>query len=238
MSFKGKTIILTGASKGIGRALALNLAKQGAHLSLVARSKDELKAVQAECKEAGAKCLAFIGSVSNEKLANKAVADTIEAFGQVDFMINNAGYGIFGPTDTYSAEAWSDVYDTNVKGTFLFSKAALPYMKAAGHGHIINIASDVAKRVFDGGALYCSSKFAQDAFSGALRKEVRKFGIKVSVVYSGLVDTMFHARPQGDEHHKDWLKPEDMSDSIIYIMNQPKHVVIDELMIHPLSQDY
>jgi NADP-dependent 3-hydroxy acid dehydrogenase YdfG len=237
MNFKGKTIILTGASKGIGRALAINLAKQGANLSLVARSKDELKAVQAECKKAKAKCLVFIGSVSNEKLANKAVADTVEAFGQIDFMINNAGYGIFGATDTYTAEAWSDVYDTNVKGTFLFSKAVLANMKAHKSGHIINIASDVAKRVFDGGSLYCSSKFAQDAFSAALRKEVRKDGIKVSVVYSGLVDTMFHPNPHSEDKQA-WLTDEDMASSIIFIMGQPKHVVIDELMIHPLSQDY
>jgi NADP-dependent 3-hydroxy acid dehydrogenase YdfG len=237
MNFKGKTIILTGASKGIGRALALNLAKQGANLSLVARSKDELKAVQSECKKAGAKCLVFIGSVSNEKLANKAVAETVEAFGQVDFMINNAGYGIFGPTETYSVDTWSDVYDTNVKGTFLFSKAVLGNMKAHKSGHIINIASDVAKRVFDGGSLYCSSKFAQDAFSAALRKEVRKDGIKVSVVYSGLVDTMFHPNPHSEDKQT-WLTDEDMASSIIFIMGQPKHVVIDELMIHPLSQDY
>ncbi len=237
MSFQGKTVILTGASKGIGRALAINLAKHGANLSLVARSKDELKEVQTECKKAGAKCLIFIGSVSNEKLANKTIAETIEAYGQIDFMINNAGYGVFGPTDTFSAETWSDVYDTNVKGTFLYSKAVLANMKANQKGHIINIASDVAKRVFDGGSLYCSTKFAQDAFSAALRKEVRKDGIKVSVVYSGLVDTPFHADPY-TERKQTWLTAEDMANSIIFIMSQPKHVVIDELMIHPLSQDY
>ncbi len=130
------------------------------------------------------------------------------------------------------------MYDVNVKGTFLFSKEVLAPMKAAQKGHIINIASDVAKRVFDGGALYCSSKFAQDAFSAALRKEVRKDGIKVSVIYSGLVDTMFHTDPQGHDSHQDWLKAEDMANTIMYVMNQPKHVVIDELMIHPLSQEY
>jgi NADP-dependent 3-hydroxy acid dehydrogenase YdfG len=232
-SLKDKIIILTGASKGIGRALAIQAAQQGAHLALVARSKTELKSVQAACMAHGAKCLIFVGNVSNEKLAN----ETIETFGGIDFMINNAGYGIFGPTESYSAEAWSDVYDTNVKGTFLFSKAVLPAMKAAGRGHIINVASDVAKRVFDGGSLYCSSKFAQDAFSAALRKEVRKDGIKVSVVYSGLVDTTFHPNP-GEESKKTWLTDTDMADSILFIMSQPAHVVIDELMIHPLSQDY
>jgi len=233
-----KTTLLTGASKGIGKVLAVELAKAGHNLGLVARSEKELQEVQAEVEAMGARCLIFVGSVADESLANEAVAQLVATFGSIDFMINNAGYGVFGSTESYTAEVWSDLYDTNVKGTFLFCKAVLPTMKTAGKGHIINIASDVAKRVFDGGALYCSSKFAQDAFSAALRKEVRKDGIKVSVVYSGLVDTMFHAHPQGDPHHADWLKPQDMADSIMYIMNQPPHVVIDELMIHPLSQDY
>ena len=233
-----KTTLLTGASKGIGKVLAIELAKAGHNLGLVARSTQELNEVKAEVEAIGAKCLIFVGSVADEKLANDAAAQMTATFGGIDFLINNAGYGVFGPTESYTAQAWSDLYDTNVKGTFLFCKAVLPAMKAAHQGHIINIASDVAKRVFDGGALYCSSKFAQDAFSAALRKEVRKDGIKVSVVYSGLVDTMFHADPQGDPHHADWLKPEDMAASIMYVMNQPAHVVIDELMIHPLSQDY
>jgi NADP-dependent 3-hydroxy acid dehydrogenase YdfG len=233
-----KTTILTGASKGIGKVLAIELAKAGHNLSLVARSEDELNVVKSAVEAAGAQCLIFVGSVADESLAETVVRDTTNTFGRVDFMINNAGYGIFGPTENITAAQWSAMYDTNVKGTFLFSKAVLGAMRVAGGGHIINIASDVAKRVFDGGSLYCSSKFAQDAFSAALRKEVRKDGIKVSVVYSGLVDTMFHTAPQGDPHHADWLKPNDMADAIMYVMNQPRHVVIDELMIHPLSQDY
>jgi len=235
---QNKTILLTGASKGIGRALALQLAAQGANLGLVARSENELLSLKEEIAVKGAQAEIFAGSVADEALANQAVQTLTERFGRLDVVINNAGYGVFGPTESYTAEQWSELYDTNVKGTFLFSKAALPPMKAQGEGHIINIASDVAKRVFDGGALYCSSKFAQDAFSAALRKEVRRHGIKVSVVYSGLVDTMFHTDPQGSEKHADWLKAEDMANTIIYIMTQPKHVVIDELMIHPLSQEY
>lgn len=233
-----KTTIITGASKGIGKALAIALAKAGHNLSLVARSEAELQQVKTEIEQIGGQCLLFVGNVADEALVNQTVETTLATFGSIDFMINNAGYGVFGTVDSYTSEAWSDLYDTNVKGTFLFCKAVLPAMKAARRGHIINVASDVAKRVFEGGALYCSSKFAQDAFSAALRKEVRKDGIKVSVVYSGLVDTMFHTRPQGDPHHAQWLKPEDMAATIMYMMHQPDHVVIDELMIHPLSQEY
>ncbi len=238
MSLKNKTVLLTGASKGIGKALALNLAEKSIHIGLVARSEKELLELKAEIEKLGSKCLIFAGNVADENLVKTAVSEMIAAFGPIDFMINNAGYGVFGPTESISAQDWSDIYDVNVKGTFLFSKEVLNGMKEAKTGHIINIASDVAKRVFDGGSLYCSSKFAQDAFSAVLRKEVRKDGIKVSVVYSGLVDTMFHADPQGAENHSDWLKAEDMANTIVYIMDQPKHVVIDELMIHPLSQEY
>lgn len=238
MLLKNKSILLTGASKGIGKALALSLASQSVNLGLVARSEAELNEIKAEVEQLGSKCLIFAGNVADENVAKSAINGMVAAFGKLDFLINNAGYGVFGPTESYSAELWSDVYDVNVKGTFMFSKEALTPMKAAQEGHIINIASDVAKRVFDGGALYCSSKFAQDAFSAALRKEVRKDGIKVSVIYSGLVDTMFHTDPQGHDSHNDWLKASDMAATIIYVMSQPKHVVIDELMIHPLSQDY
>jgi NADP-dependent 3-hydroxy acid dehydrogenase YdfG len=238
MSLKNKTVLLTGASKGIGKALALKLAESTVNIGLVARSEQELLEIKAEVEKLGSKCLVFVGNVADENLAKDAVSQMIANFGTIDYMINNAGYGIFGQTETITAENWSDIYDVNVKGTFLFSKEVLSSMKTAQSGHIINIASDVAKRVFDGGGLYCSSKYAQDAFSAALRKEVRKDGIKVSVVYSGLVDTMFHADPQGAEKHADWLKADDMANTIIYVMDQPKHVVIDELMIHPLSQEY
>ncbi|ANH83636.1 hypothetical protein A8C56_01480 [Niabella ginsenosidivorans] len=237
MSFKQRTVLITGASRGIGKRLALDLAAEGAHLGLVARNKETLEQVKNAAEEYGVKVLTFTGSVADEQLANEAVSKMIETFGRIDYLVNNAGYGIFGPTEGYSEQAWSDLYDTNVKGTFLFCKAAMGPMKKAGAGHIINIASDVAKRVFDGGALYCSSKFAQDAFSAALRKEVRRDGIKVSVVYSGLVDTDFHPDPHAPEK-KEWLTDENMSAGIRFVMGQPAHVVIDELMIHPLSQEY
>jgi NADP-dependent 3-hydroxy acid dehydrogenase YdfG len=238
MKFEQKTFLITGASKGIGRALALALAAQKANLGLVARSEKELISLQKEAQALGAKAEIFVGSVADEELANGAVSTLLQKFKKIDFLINNAGYGVFGNAETIDAQDWSDLMDTNVKGTFLYSKAVIPSMKEAKKGHIINIASDIAKRVFGGGSLYCASKYAQDAFSMALRKEVRSEGIKVSVLYSGLVDTHFHSHEQGDEKATDWLKSEDMVDAILYVAGVPAHVVIDELMIHPLSQEY
>ena len=184
------------------------------------------------------KVIWFAGDVANELFVNQVVNETITQFGQIDFLINNAGLGQFGQLNSYSSESWDLMFDTNVKGTFLFTQQVVPHMKKRRKGHIINIASDVAKRTLDGGAVYCATKYAQHAFSEAIRKELRKDGIKVSVVYSGLVDTMFHAEPQGDASHTEWLTGEDMATSIHFIMNQPPHVFIDELMIHPLTQPY
>ena len=238
MTFQHKTLLITGASKGIGRSLALALARQQANLGLVARSQQELQELKAETEALGAATEIFVGSVADEALVNTAVEKMIQRFGKIDMLVNNAGFGVFKQAEYLTAEEWDSLMDTNVKGTFLFSKAVIPHLKSAGGGHILNVASDVAKRVFDGGSLYCASKYAQDAFSMALRKEVRKFNIKVSVVYSGLVDTPFHSRQPGDTAPRNWLTGEDMADAILYILAAPAHVVIDELMIHPLSQEY
>ena len=237
-SLKGKTVFITGASKGIGKQLALQMAGLGAKVSLLARSEKELEETAKSIEMNGGQCEFFVGDISNEADVNNAVENTIKKFATVDIAINNAGFGIFKPSDELTAAEWDCVFATNVKGTFLVSNAVIPIMKKKKSGHIINIASDVAKRVFAGGSLYCASKYAQDAYSMAIRKELRSFNIKVSVVYSGLVDSDFHADSQGHDSHNWWLKNEDMADAIIYVASQPAHVVIDELMIHPLQQEY
>lgn len=234
----GKTIIITGASKGIGRAAAILLSAHKMNLVLVARSKSELMETAEQVKANGSECSIFSGSVADEQFVEQVVSASVSLYGRIDVMINNAGFGKFGHADEISNEDWDAVFATNTKGTFLFCKAVIPFMKKAGKGQIINIASDVAKRVFAGGSLYCASKYAQDAFSMAIRKELRPFGIKVSVVYSGLVDSSFHAEPQGSDSHRNWLNNEDMANAILFIASQPDHAVIDELMIHPLSQEY
>ena len=237
-SLQQKNILITGASKGIGKATALLFATFKVNIGLIARNESELLAVQSEVIAKGSNCNIYTGNVSDENFVDSTVQSFIQSFGSVDIMINNAGFGIFKSTTEISLQEWEDVFATNATGTFLFCKAVIPTMKDNKKGHIINLASDVAKRTFANGSLYCASKYAQDAFSMAIRKELRPFEIKVSVVYSGLVDSYFHAEPEGDSSHKNWLKNEDMANAIVYIASQPKHVVIDELMIHPLEQDY
>ncbi len=241
MDLKNKTIVITGASRGIGRALALKIASDTegvVNLGVVARNSGELSSLKNELEKMGCKVSSFAGDVADDGHVESIFTILMRKYGRIDAVINNAGFGVFKQAADITAEEWSSVMDTNVKGTFLFSKYAVPHLKANGGGHIINIASDVAKRVFDGGSLYCASKYAQDAFSMALRKEVRPHKIKVSVIYSGLVDTHFHAHEQGAEKANNWLKEEDMANAILYVLKTPDHVVIDELMIHPMEQEY
>jgi NADP-dependent 3-hydroxy acid dehydrogenase YdfG len=238
MFLQHKIVIITGASRGIGHNLALELAKHHCKLILFARSKAELENLKESCVNLGSSCDIFVGDIAHADFIESSIAQTIEKYGKIDFLINNAGLGSFGPVENYSESDFDLMFNTNVKGTFLLTKQVVPSMKKEASGHIITLISDVGKRVFANGAIYCATKYAQEAFTSTLRKEIRPFGIKVSNIYSGLVDSDFHETEQGSIEQEDWLKTQDMVRSILFIMNQDKHVVIDELMIHPISQDY
>ena len=235
MTLDNKTIIISGASRGIGRATALLLARNGANIVATARNADELSTLEAE---GNGRIVVVPGDVASETDMQFVVQTALDHFGSIDVVINNAGVGAFKNVEEISVEEWDSVMATNVKGTFLLTKAALPALKAQGSGHIVVVASDVAKRTFAGGSLYTASKYAQEAFMGALRKEVRPHGIKVSGVYSGLVDSHFHAKGHGHETSKDYLQSEDMAESMLFILSRPAHVVIDEFMVHPIAQEY
>ena len=235
MTLDNKTIIISGASRGIGRATALLLAQSGANIVATARNADELSTLETE---GNGKIAVVPGDVSSETDMQLVVQTALDRFGRIDAVINNAGVGLFKNVDEISLDEWNSTMATNVTGTFVLTKAALPTLKAQGNGHIVVVASDVAKRTFAGGSLYTASKYAQEAFMGALRKEVRSFGIKVSGVYSGLVDSHFHEKGHGHETSKDYLQSQDMAESMLFILTRPAHVVIDEFMVHPLTQEY
>ena len=230
--------LISGASRGIGRAIAARLAHEGHFVMLLARNAEEISELEFEIDQAGGKALSFQADVSDEAQVNEVIAQVVRDFRRIDTVINNAGFGIFKPAEDLTVAEWSQLMDTNVKGSFLLTRAALPHMRAAGSGHIVGIASDVARRTMANGSLYCASKYAQDAFFSALRREVRPHGIKVSVLYPGLVDTYFHEGQPGLPEHGYYLQPKDIADAVSYILNAPPHVVVDELMIHPLGQDY
>ena len=226
--------IVTGASRGIGKAISLLLALQGAKVVAVARSEDEL--IELTNKTQG---LGIVADVADEGDAAHVVAETLRQYGRLDIVVCNAGVGSFNELENFSDTEWDRIFDTNVKGTFLLCKAVVPYFKAQKKGHIVGITSDVAKRTFAHGTAYGASKYAQDAVLGSLRKEVRPHGIKVSTIYPGLVDTYFNdTRPGSAEAEKTHLRPADVAQAVRYVLEAPAHVVIDELMLHPLTQEW
>ncbi|GAA4044775.1 SDR family NAD(P)-dependent oxidoreductase [Hymenobacter glaciei] len=229
-----QVVIISGASRGIGKAIALLLALQGATVVAVARSGQELSDLTHKTRG-----MSIVADIADEEDAQHVVAETLRHYGRLDILICNAGVGSFAELEQFTGEEWDRMFDTNVKGTFLLCKAAVPHFKAQKRGHIVGIASDVAKRTFAHGTAYGASKFAQDAVLASLRKEVRPHGIKVSTIYPGLVDTYFNDTTPGSvEAEKTHLRPADVAQAVRYVLEAPAHVVIDELMLHPLTQEW
>ena len=233
-----RVAIVTGASRGIGRAIALELAQQDIEMILIARNQQELTDLQVEIQKKGGKADAYALDIAKADEVTKTIANILDKYSKVDYLINNAGVGSFQEFDAFDEAELDRIMNVNVKGTFLLTKALVTHFKAQRKGHFLTIASDVAKRTFPNGSIYCASKYAQDAMMAALRKEVRSFGIKVSTIYPGLVDTHFNGNQPGASVNQGWLKPEDIAQSVSYVINAPAHVVVDELMIHPLEQAY
>ena len=226
--------IVSGASRGIGKAIALLLALQGATVVAVARSEQELSDLTHKTRG-----LSIVADIADEEDAQHVVAETLRRYGRLDILVCNAGVGAFAELENFDAAEWDRIFDTNVKGTFLLCKAAVPHFKAQKRGHIVGITSDVARRSFAHGTVYGASKFAQDALLASLRKEVRPHGIKVSTIYPGLVDTYFNDTTPGSiEAEKTHLRPADVAQVVRYVLEAPAHVVIDELMLHPLTQEW
>ena len=221
-------ILLTGATKGIGAATADVLRAHGHHVAAVSRHPADTPGQ-----------LNLEADVAQEADVQRAIEQTIRHYGRLDAVIANAGVGSFAELENFSAEEFDRIFATNVRGTFLLAKYAVPVFKEQRSGLFLGIASDVSKRTFAHGTAYGASKYAQDALLGSLRKEVRPFGVKVSVIYPGMVDTHFNGDLPGDPAKAaTHLRPTDVAAAIAYVLHQPPGVVVDELMLHPLTQEW
>lgn len=235
---KNQVGIVTGASRGIGKAIAYKLAEQGMKLALVG-SSDDIHNVEAEMKEKGFdQVKGYQVDVSDEKSVDAMVSTVINGFGGVDVLVNNAGMGFFKLVEDTTVEEWRRVFDVNVQGVFLCSKAVLPHMKGKKAGTIITISSDVGRYTIANGSAYTATKYAVQGFSGSLAQEVREYGIRVGTVNPGMVDSYFNNSEEGVEDKKDWLKGKDIAEAVAYMASAPKHMLIDEIVVHPLVQNY
>lgn len=230
---QGQVAIVTGASRGIGLAIAHALAKQGMKLVLIGSSSD-IHRVGEQLKEAKT----FQADVSNEQQMNEVVAETVATFGRIDLLVNNAGIGVFKPVEETTVEEWKRLFEVNVQGVFIGTKAVLPHMKKQRSGTIITISSDVGRYTIANGSAYTATKYAVQGFSGSVAQEVRSYGIRVGTINPGMVDTYFANSTQGLPEKADWLKGEDVARAVVYMASAPKHMTVDEIVLHPLIQTY
>lgn len=225
MDLRGKVAIITGGSKGIGKATAEALLAKGAVVAGWSRSApDDLQHENFHF---------FACDVQDEASVQRAYAATIDKLGAAQVLVNNAGIGNMGPIDGFSSDEWHAMFATNVHGVFYCTKAVLPRMKEQGEGHIINVASLAGTAGTANMAGYCATKFAVRGFSDALFKEVRKDGVRVTCVMPGSVETNFGDMEPGQEPDPHKMQPEDIAEAIVHALEAPKATMISEIQMRP-----
>ncbi|MBY9077721.1 3-ketoacyl-ACP reductase [Paenibacillus sp. HN-1] len=228
MELRGRTAVITGAGKGIGKALALALAKEGANLGLISRTAADLEALKAAIVEGyDVKVSIAVADISIREEAERAVAALQSELGTFDVLINNAGVATFGTVADMDPEVWKRHIDINLFGTYYVTHAALPSMIEQKSGNIINISSTAGERGFATGSAYCASKFALMGFTEALAQEVRKSNIRVVALTPSTVNTPLAENaglPIGDEDRM--MQPEDVAELALAALKLPDRVFV------------
>jgi len=226
--------LVTGGSRGIGRAIALRLASLGAAVTICGRDDDALNDVSAQLTGLGARVFSQVADVTRPADVEALVAKTQVALGPITILVNNAGIGLFGPAHEKSEEDWDRVLNTNLKSVFLVSRAVAPSMIDRKKGDIINISSLAGVNAFKGGGLYCASKWGLQGLSACMVEDLRGYGIRVSVICPGSVATEFSGTSVKDPAKV--LSPEDIAHAVETIVTQSPKSFISQLQIRPLSK--
>jgi NADP-dependent 3-hydroxy acid dehydrogenase YdfG len=245
---QGTVALVTGASSGIGEAAARELAARGAAVALVARRKDRLEALAAQITAAGGTALVAETDVMEQDQAREAVEQAVRAWGRLDILINNAGALRRGPFVDGPVAEWEHMVRLNVLGSLYCAHAALPHLlRAAAEkprevADLVNVSSLSGRTVRKGAAIYNATKHAMNAYSESLRQEVAGRRVRVSVLEPAAVATGLF-RPDGRRRHiaedgnYQRLTPEDVADTIGYIVTRPRHVAVSELLVRPTEQE-
>jgi NADP-dependent 3-hydroxy acid dehydrogenase YdfG len=231
-SLKNRKTIVTGASKGIGRAIAERLAHEGATLALLARSADTLQECAAQCRAAGAEAEAFVCDVSDATAVESQLGRAVEWLGGIQLLVNNAGLGYFGSVEELTVAEFDEMMGTNLRGVFLCSRAVVPRMKTDGGGVIVNIASIAGKAGFLGGAGYAGSKFGVMGMSECMGLDLRPHNIRVAAICPGSVNAPDFRQERSSRIAADnMIQAEDVADAVVYVATQPGRILIRELEI-------
>ncbi len=243
---ENRVALVTGASSGIGEATALSLAAEGAKVVASARRKDRLDELVAKIRAAGGEARALVADFGDENDAARAVRETEAAYGRLDILINNAGVMYLEPVIDADLGRWRRMLELNVLGLIATSQAALPGMRQRRDGHIVNVSSTAGRVANPNSAGYSATKFGVVGFSEALRREVYKDNIRVTVVEPGAVatelrDHVGHAETK--QAINSWaeamrqLQSDDIAEIILFAVSRPAHVNINEILVRPTDQE-
>lgn len=229
-----RVALVTGGSRGIGRAIALKLASLGADVAICGRDFGKLSASEKELAATGARAVAIVADVTKPGDVAKLVERVEKELQPITILVNNAGMGLFGPFHEKCEEEWDRLIDTNLKSVFLVSRAVVPGMIKRGSGDIINISSLAGKNVFAGGGIYCASKWGVQGLSGCMAEELRVYGIRVSTVCPGSVATEFSGR--GPKDPTKVLRPEDVAHAVAMLATQGEQSFVSNVELRPLKK--
>jgi 3-hydroxy acid dehydrogenase/malonic semialdehyde reductase len=241
---ESKIVFISGATSGIGEATARLLAKNGFRLILAGRRKDRLEKLESELNKI-TEVLILSFDIRDKESVFENIKGLSEQWRNIDILINNAGnaHGL-GPIHEGNTDDWDAMIDINVKGLLYLSKAITPSMVSRKTGHVVNIGSIAGKEVYPNGNVYCASKYAVDAINNGMRMDFNPYGIKVTAINPGLVETEFSlVRFKGDETRAeqvykgfDALQAKDIADTILFVITRPSNVNISDMTVLPTAQ--
>jgi 3-oxoacyl-[acyl-carrier protein] reductase len=231
----GKTALVTGASRGIGFAIARKLGLMGAKVAICARDARKLDDAAGRLRDDGVEVLAATADVASAAEIASLVTKAEKSLGSIEILVNNAGIGFFGPVQEADEKNWDSVLDTNLKSVFLLSKAVAPGMIERRTGHIINIGSLAGKNAFKNGSIYCASKWGLMGLTECMAEDLREFGIRVSVICPGSVATEFGS-PASKKNPQKMLQPDDIAHAVEMLVSQAPQSFISELLIRPTQK--
>jgi 3-oxoacyl-[acyl-carrier protein] reductase len=233
----GAVALITGGSRGIGRAIAIRLAKLGASVAICGRDTQAIDATAAELRKAGSPVHSQIADVSRSADVTALIDKTQAALGPISILINNAGIGLFGPAHEKTEADWDRVLNTNLKSAFLVSRAVTPSMIQRGAGDIINISSLAGRNAFAGGGIYCASKWGLQGLSACMAEDLREHGIRVSIICPGSVATGFSSgSARSPKDPAKVLSPEDVAHAVEMIVTQSPQSFLSEIHLRPLRK--
>ncbi len=235
MKLKDQVCIVTGAGRGIGEAIAKAFAAEGAKVCCAARSRNEIERVAGEIQAAGGQAIAVACDVTDSAQVEAMARETEERLGPVDVLVNNAGAAVFKPLEETTLEDWMRLHAVNATGAFLCSKAVMTGMKKRRRGHIIMISSQAGRKGYPGQSAYCAAKHAVMGLTKVLALELQPFDIRVTAICPGGVDTELVRRGRDDVDLSEYMRPEEIAETAVFIASRQGIAQIDEITVRRMK---